>query len=129
MNENNTPAMICIDIKKYRIRIFKSTLRDLGNPHYVQLLINPESLSFAIKAVDHEFRGDQTHKVTRFFNSSEISVDIYSRTFVSMLLDIVPQLSQGHSYRLEGLILPETRIALFSLSTMIPLDEQGDDNE
>lgn len=34
-------AVLLIDMKKYRIRIRKQTLHQLGDPSYIQLLINP----------------------------------------------------------------------------------------
>ena len=41
MTENNTPQVtITIDAKKPRLRIFKSTIHQIGDPKFVQLMIN-----------------------------------------------------------------------------------------
>ena len=44
MSDHNSPTvLLSVDIKKYRIRIHKATLHLLGDPPYIQLLINPSS--------------------------------------------------------------------------------------
>lgn len=37
-----------VDLKKNRIRIHKETLRQMGNPRYVQFLVNEEKQVFAM---------------------------------------------------------------------------------
>ncbi len=51
--------VICIDQNKYCIRIHKNTLHMIGDPKFIQLLINPEKLLILIRAAN---RSDQmTH--------------------------------------------------------------------
>ena len=53
MTETPNPAVtISVDLKKYRIRIYKSMLRLLGDPPYIQLLVNPDNKCVAIRAVE-----------------------------------------------------------------------------
>ena len=49
-NCTNSLPIICIDFKKSRFRIHKNTLRMLGNPDYIQLLVNPYKNMLAIRA-------------------------------------------------------------------------------
>ena len=42
------PSLL-IDLKKNRIRIHKATLHLLGDPDYIQFLVNPENLSLVIR--------------------------------------------------------------------------------
>ena len=44
---SNQP-ILSIDLKKNRIRIHKRTLHLLGNPEYIQLLVNPDDRTIAI---------------------------------------------------------------------------------
>ena len=46
------PVTLSIDLKKYRIRVHKSTLHLLGDPRYIQLLINPSDQIVAIRSVE-----------------------------------------------------------------------------
>ena len=41
-NKHSSHPLICIDFKKNRIRIHRNTLRQIGNPEYIQLLVNPD---------------------------------------------------------------------------------------
>ena len=41
--------VLCIDLKKNRIRIHKLTLHMLGDPEYIQLLVNPQDSMIAIR--------------------------------------------------------------------------------
>ncbi len=57
MNTPPTPqAILCIDLKKNRIRIHRQTLHLLGDPDYIQLLVNPSKMmakySISIKNTD-----------------------------------------------------------------------------
>ena len=42
-----------MDLVRSRIRIPKHTLRALGNPGFVRLLINPETRTLAVEVCDH----------------------------------------------------------------------------
>ena len=47
--ETSLKPVLCIDLKKNRIRIHKLTLHMLGDPEYIQLLVNPQDSMIAIK--------------------------------------------------------------------------------
>lgn len=44
--------ILSFDTKKFRIRIHKSTIHALGNPKYIDLLVNPEKRLVAVRAHD-----------------------------------------------------------------------------
>ena len=52
MTDSTIQADILIDVKKYRLRIYKSTLHELGDSMYIQLLVNPEKKHLVIVPVD-----------------------------------------------------------------------------
>ena len=45
--EKQTQALLTLDPVRNRIRIHRQTIRLLGNPAYVQFLVNPEELYIA----------------------------------------------------------------------------------
>ena len=119
----NTDALLSVDMKKYRIRIHKTTLHKLGDPPYLQLLINPETSIVALKAVSKSSSGDQTHRVSRKTLESYNSIEIYSRFFINRLHELVPNLNDGNCYHMTGNIIASEKIAVFSLKTLRPFME------
>ena len=47
--QTSLKPVLCIDLKKNRIRIHKLTLHMLGDPEYIQLLVNPKSSMIAVR--------------------------------------------------------------------------------
>ena len=100
-------VILSVDMKKYRIRIHKATLHKLGDPPYIQLLINPSSSIVALKAVENSSSKDQTH----------------SKYFIDKLNELVPDLSDGNCYHMTGSIVPSERMAVFSFKTLQSFQE------
>ena len=125
---NNSPdnqiVYLLIDMKKYRLRLSKHMLHQLGNPVYIQLLINPEEKAVAIRFQDHTVSGDQSHKITRLMMQSDNCAEIYSKAFIRKLMEVCPDLDPGHSYRMNGTILYSEKAALFSMKTLICIDNE-----
>ena len=119
MNESTClSTCISVDIKKYRIRLHKAMLHLLENPPYVQLLVNPAERIVAIRAITKQAAGDQSHRINQKALSSDNSVEIYSRTFISKLCTVMPDLNEGNSYRINGEIILSEKIALFPLESI-----------
>ncbi len=127
MSTGASPAYLLADGKKYRIRIHRSTITDLGDPKYIQLLVSPEKHMVAVRGVDTDVSGDQTHRVKRSKLDSEYCHEIYSRSFFEKLCEVSPELTPGCSYRLNGVVYPEKRTALFSLATIEKVATMGGD--
>ena len=110
---------LVVDLKKQRIRIRRTTIHQLGDPEYIQLLVSPEDRIVAIRAVDQETSGDQTHWIGGKLRShSGRSIDIHSRSFMEALASHVDGLGFGNSYALSGAILASNRMAVFQLKTI-----------
>ena len=129
MSKPTTPTTISLDLKKYRIRIHKTTIHLLGDPKYIQLLVKPQSSQVAIRAVEKETRGDQNHKVSQSRMKSDNSYEIYSRSFITKLCDIVGGLEPNYTYRLSGEIIQSQKAALFSLKTISRVESSELDND
>ena len=121
MNSNMSTTM-SVDLKKYRIRIHKATIQQLGDPKYIQLLVNPKTMEVAIRSVDKTFTGDQAHKIDIHRMKSDNSYEIYSRTFTTKLCEIIGGLEANYSYRFFGNILPAQKATVFSLKNIQRID-------
>ncbi len=125
MSDHNSPTvLLSVDIKKYRIRIHKATLHLLGDPPYIQLLINPSSSVVALKSVSRSTSKDQTHRVPKKTLRSSNSVEIYSKYFIDKLIELVPDLTDGNCYHMIGTIIPSEKMAVFSFKTLRPFEEE-----
>ena len=125
MNEINLKTTLGMDVSRNRIRINRSVLRAIGNPAYVQLLINPESRIMAIRAVDRAKNGDQTYRMPKPTEDEEQQAVITSKTFMAKLTETFPDLCTGRSVQLSGIIVPSERITLFSIDTMRIVNSNG----
>lgn len=128
MADTKTQADIVIDVKKFRLRIYKSTLHELGDPMYIQLLVNPTKMHLVIVPVDKKQSGDQTLIIGTNLNRSGQSCEVYSMVFISKLCAITGKMIKGHSYRVKGEVIPAQRIALFYLDTIEELYPKGQEN-
>ena len=111
MNENNIDVIprVVIDVSKYRIRIHRSTIKSLGNPEYVQLLVNPTEKTMAILPTD---RNDKKAHRIKYNNHS---FEIYSMLFVESICKLTNKFESGNRYTICGRFIPEKKLALFNL--------------
>lgn len=83
MDAPATPIIyLSVDLKKNRIRIHKASLHQMGDPPYIQLLVNPERMEVAIRGVNYDAPQVQAHKVSQSKMLSDFSYEIYSMAFV-----------------------------------------------
>jgi hypothetical protein len=123
MNEPfNLNTQMSIDLKKYRIRVHKESLHLIGDPEYIQFLVNIDSRQVAIRAVEKEQVDLQTHRVDQTRMESDYSLEIYSRPFIERLCKEFNCLGEGNSYRLTGTAIQSERIAVFSLDSLQKID-------
>ncbi len=115
---SNPSVKISIDMKKYRIRLHKSTLHALGDPPYLQLLVNPSLGVVALRAVSRYTSGDSIHRISKKQLLSSNSVEIYSMSFVQTLIRAIPNLTGGPLYRMIGSLVPAEKLAVFSFNTL-----------
>jgi len=107
---------ISVDLKKHRIRIYKTTLMLLGFPKYIQLLINPKSMLIAVVGTDKKSR--DSHRVSLSVLQSYNSYELYSTQLIDKLCELVRGLDTNYTYKLSGDYFENANIAVFSLKTM-----------
>lgn len=123
MNEHsNLVAQISIDLKKFRIRVHKESLHLIGDPKYIQFLVNINNRLVAIRAVEKEQVDLQTHRVDQTRMESDFSFEIYSRPFIERLCKEFDCFKEGNTYRLTGTAIQSERIAVFPLDSLQKID-------
>ena len=123
MNEpSNLFTQMSVDLKKFRIRVHKESLHLIGDPKYIQFLVNISSRLVAIRAVEKEQVGLQTHRVDQTRMESDFSFEIYSRPFIERLCKEFDCFNEGNSYRLTGTAIQSERIAVFTLDSLQKID-------
>ncbi len=118
VNESRLTATMSIDTKRSRIRIHKAMLHQLGDPHYIQLLVDPNGMTVAVRCVDTPLFSGAVHAVSRERLCSDFPYEIYSRFFVTKLSSLTPVMGEGHLYHMRGKIMPSQRMAVFDLNTL-----------
>lgn len=109
---------IFIDQKKYRIRIYKRTLHLLGDPKFIQLLINPEDLIIVIRAADRF--DSMTHRIVWKTLSGKQSCELSSKNLIQNIQGVCVCWNEGESYRLFGDMVHPENIARFDLRNVVP---------
>lgn len=112
------PVAMTIDLKKNRIRVHKTTLHMMGDPGYLQLLVNPGEMLVAIRGVNKPHLSDSLHRVSPGKLRSDNSYEIYSMAFIAALYSLIGKQNQGYLLHLSGKVLPTKDAAVFSLKTM-----------
>ena len=111
-NDIIKPAIL-LDFKKYRIRIYKRTLHSIGNPEYIQLLINPEDYTLAIWRSD---RFDlRAYRLPRLRFEDKQCFEIISKSLMKSLLGMCNTWQDNKLYRVYGEIIPNDGIVQFNL--------------
>ena len=121
-DRSSLATTITLDLKKYRIRIFKAALHQIGDPAYIQLLVNPHAMAFAIKSTDRKSCRGLAHKVDKATMRSDNSIEIYSRSFIDKLQEVVPDLEDKGTYRIPGTVVPKEKMVVFSLKNIVSIE-------
>lgn len=118
MDNGAQPIIITLDCKKPRLRIHKATIHQMGDPKYIQLMINPENRRIALRGVDRHIPGQQEIRVDRQVANVEDSVDWYSSDLMVQLCSAFPEIEHGCSYNLTGTLFANKRAAFFDMSSL-----------
>ena len=122
-SQENLRPVICIDLKKNRIRIHKQTLKMLGNPAYIQLLVNPNDARIAIRPSTS--RDHLAHHIKQVPKGFKHDNEIYSADFIKALNTISFGWESDHMYRIYGKMNQKENIVYFDIKNMIVLEENG----
>ena len=119
-DDNSLNACMTIDLKRYRFRIHKMTLHGLGDPKFIQILINPENLDMTILGLDKPIVpiavGTSKKIIVELSNRS--NMEFNSSDLLGEILKIFGNLDFRYSYHLSGEIDKINRVAYFYLNTL-----------
>lgn len=116
MDENKTEVALSIDMKKSRLRIHKTTLNQLGNVGYIQLLVNPIGKILAVRG--SEIRCKDSHSLARVQLNPDNCFELYSKMLVAKIMSLRPDLDEECTYRIPGEAHTGDNIAFFPLHSM-----------
>ena len=111
-------AVLTIDIRKGRLRIFKAALHQLGDPKNIQLLVNPKAKVIAIRGADDLESTHNTLSVARFLAPGGHAVDLYCDYLIRDMQAAFPELSGRLSYHLYGVFQAHHNMMCFPLSSI-----------
>lgn len=116
----NTPSsltpIVCIDLKKNRIRVHKVTLHLIGDPDFIQLLVNPMTGILAIKGtIPEDHLGLKIHKEMLIKNCYEI----HSKELLQTLQKVRSDWENNRSYRIYGECDAKSGIAQFDMKNIV----------
>lgn len=111
---------ILVDMRKGRIRIHKHTLHALGDPGFVLLVVNPEGHTLGIKCstVDDKL----AHRIRKSTMESKVCYEIYSKSLMAALHKICPDWNDKKNYRLEGNVIADENMVVFSMRKFMVLE-------
>ena len=124
-NQEKTPVqpIVCIDLKKGRIRVHKVTLHILGDPDFILLLINPESGVLAIKeTIPEDYLG---LKIRKEMLTDGNCYEIYSKELFRALTAIRSDWKMNKSYRIYGQHEPLTNAAFFHMKDIVLVEDKN----
>lgn len=113
--------ILCIDLKKNRIRIHKLTLHMLGDPEYIQLLVNPTARMIAIRCSSRE--DNLAHHIRRYQLTDGNCYELYSTDLIKTLKSVDNSWQGNCSYRIYGMMNHTAKIAQFSMKDIILVEE------
>ncbi len=122
MHTNNNISSgpgIVIDIKKSKIRIPRKTIAYMGDPEYIQILVNPSTKhiglvrcnrnSYSSILVDNEKLSEKT------------PFDIYAKGLIERLTALLPDWNKKGCYFIPCVNTSSTSDAIFGMYDYIPL--------
>ena len=111
--------LLSIDMRWSRIRIHKKTLHMIGDPDYIQLLVNPQKRSVAIRA------GSPRDHLSLRMRWKEIArtncCELHSKVLLTELKKVCADLDLNQTYRISGVLVPSVGVACFCMDDAQPI--------
>ena len=122
-DKNPSQPIVCIDLKKGRIRVHKVTLHILGDPDFILLLINPDTGVLAIKeTIPEDYLG---LKIRKEMLTDGNCYEIYSKELFRALSAIRSDWEMNKSYRIYGQHEPRSNAAFFYMKDIVLVEDKN----
>lgn len=97
-----------------RIHIFRSTIKDIGNPKFVRFLVKEDGKSMIMEAY---YKKDfQSHRVPKVSDNSRWEMEIRSLPLCTLIQNRL-NWKAGQSYRIPGKTYSQQRLVVFDLTS------------
>lgn len=119
--QTSLQPILSIDTKRNCIRIHKRTLHLLGDPEYIQLLVNPNARLIAVR---RSTRSDNlAHKVKYNRSEDRNCFELYSTHLLQNLQSVTKDWEDNTGYRIYGEYNRRNDIAQFSMDDVVQINE------
>ena len=112
--------ILTIDLKKRRLRLYKRILRLLGDPDYVQFLVNPDKRIFAVRCGEASEISSQKIYWT-VLNDNGQCCEFYSKYLVERLQPLFSAQNDDRTYRIIGKYNTRKNSVVFNLHNSEPI--------
>ncbi len=124
----NDCPLICLDMKKGRLRIYKKTLQQMNCPEHIEILVNPKKKGFIIRTSQEK---KNAHRIeVKRLREDRRSYELYSTEFLREVCKVARKLRPENSYRVPGQLSRDGTAAYFSLAKAEKIEagkEESDD--
>jgi hypothetical protein len=107
--------LIRIDLRKNRIVLTKKSLRDIGSPDYIILLVDPEERTLSVMKSDINVR--QAHRIRK---TESTEVELYSKGLLEALRGICSDWKENCAYRICGKVALGAEAIEFNIDDSVP---------
>jgi len=118
MDNTNIPAGlplngISFSIKRSRVLIYRSTIRELKSPEYIRFLLNKKKHTIAVQCCEQI--DQDSFKVPDLANDKRVQFEISSMNFLSIIYEIA-NWDPKKTYHLTGYYIEKYRLVLYDLN-------------
>lgn len=113
--------IVCIDLKKDRIRIHRTTLHMIGDPAFINLLVNPNSRTLAIRKAHRDDPLALRIRKNQLMDGN--CVEFGCRELIHMLRSVDGIWSDNCSYRIYGECNRKESLAQFAIKDSVLVEE------
>ena len=116
-NSHLSKPAISIDLRRNCIRIYRRTLRSIGTPEYILLLVNPSDCTLAIQSSDHS--DPRAYRLPHRGPGNRLCCEITSKSLMENLLHLCKEWQDGCLYRIYGEIVRSEGVVQFNLTNAV----------
>ena len=110
---------IVIDIPRSRIRVHKKTIHSMGDPRFIQLLINPDTRKIGLVCCSKN--AYSSIYVDPKIMASRNCFEIHGKLLVERLAELFPNWDSGKCYYIPTSIKTEANDVFFSMADYMPI--------
>ena len=116
-----TDTFISFYLTTSRIHIFRSTIKDIGNPKFIRFLVKEDGKSMVMEA--YHKKDFHSHRVPKDSVNGHWEMEVRSLPLCTLLKNQLDW-EDRRSYRVPGKTYPNQRLAVFNLSAAEQIQQE-----